>query len=60
MEFKGMISALKRTNKESDGVIKDKLLEEILSLVEKNPLDSDRGKCQDQIRTILIQRFGGD
>ncbi len=60
MEFEEMVSVLKRMNKEADESVPDNLLEEILALVLKNPLDSDRGKCQEQIMTIINQRVGGD
>ncbi|CAD7768012.1 hypothetical protein FHEFKHOI_01949 [Candidatus Methanoperedenaceae archaeon GB50] len=60
MEFEEMVSVLKRMNKEADESVPDNLLEEILALVFKNPLDSDRGKCQEQIMTIINQRVGGD
>ncbi len=60
MEFEEMVSILKRINKEADESVPDNLLEEILALVLKNPLESDRGKCQEQIMTIINQRVEGD
>ena len=59
MEFKEMVSVLKRVNKEMDEQVDEKLLEEILALVMRKPLDSDRGRCQDQILELIKQR-GGD
>jgi len=41
MEFGEMVSVLKRTNKELDDSMSELLLEEILALVIKNPLDSN-------------------
>jgi len=59
MEFEEMVSVLKKVNEEMDEQVDEKLLEQILALVMKKPLDSDRGRCQDQI-TELIKQRGGD
>jgi hypothetical protein len=56
MEFEEMVSVLKMVNKREGGYVSDKVLEEILALVFKNPLDSDRGLCQERIMTIINQR----
>ena len=60
MEFGEMVSVLKRTNKELYDSMSELLLEEILALVIKNPLDSDRGKCQEQLLELINQRCRGD
>ena len=59
MEFKEMVLVLKQVNEKSKNPVDLQLLEQILALVMKNPLDSDRGMCQDQIMTLLKQK-GGD
>lgn len=59
MEFEEMVSVLKKVNEEMDEQVDEKLLEQILALVMRNPLDSDRGRCQDQIME-LIKQGGGD
>ncbi|MBN1763054.1 MAG: hypothetical protein JW878_08285 [Methanomicrobia archaeon] len=59
MDFEEMVSVLKKVNKERDEQVDEKFLEQILALVIKNPLDSDRGRCQDQIMELIKQR-GGD
>lgn len=59
MEFEEMVSVLKKANEEMDEQVDEKLLEQILALVMKKPLDSDRGRCQDQIMELIKQR-GGD
>ncbi len=59
MEFEEMVSVLKKVNEGMDEQVDEKLLEQILALVMRNPLDSDRGRCQDQIMELIKQR-GGD
>jgi len=56
MEFEDMVSILQRINKEQSAYVPDELLKEILALVLKNPLDADRGKCQEQIMALINQR----
>lgn len=56
MEFEEMVSILERINKEVDESVQDNLLKEILALVLKNSLDTDRGKCQEQIMALINQR----
>jgi len=56
MEFEEMLSVLKRINEENDKPVPYDTLEMILALVLKKPLDSDRGKCQEQIMAIINQR----
>lgn len=59
MEFEEMVSVLKKVNEEMDEQVDEILLEQILALVMRKPLDSDRGRCQDQIMELIKQR-GGD
>ena len=59
MESEEMVSVLKRTNKELNNSVSEQLLAEILALAIKNPLDSDRGKCQEHLKELINRRFGG-
>ncbi len=58
MEFEEMVSVLRQVNKEEKEPVYEKLLEQILDLVIKNPLDSDRRGCQDQIMELIKQKRG--
>ena len=59
MAFEELLSVLKETNKKRKDPISEKILEEILALVMKNPLNDDRTTCQAQIDLLIKQRVGG-
>ena len=54
-----ILDILKKINIELGRPVTDELFGQIISLVIKNPLDEDRGKCQDQILEIINQIIGG-
>jgi hypothetical protein len=56
MEFIEMLQIIEKVNKKSKNPVDNKLLEQILALVIKNPLDEDRALCQDQIQELIKQR----
>lgn len=56
MEFEDMLSALKRVNEKVEEPVDEKIIEQILALVIRNPLDSDRGRCVEQIMEIIKQK----
>lgn len=60
MESEEMVSVLKRTNKELNNSVSEQLLAEVLALAIKNPLDSDRGKCQERLKELINRRCGGE
>ncbi len=53
-----MVSVLSRVNKKSKTPSDDELIKQILTLVIRNPLDSDRGRCQEQIMELIKQKKG--
>jgi hypothetical protein len=59
MDIEEMLEVLRRTNRQQKKRVNDKLLEMVMALVVKNPLDEDRARCQDEIETILAQQLGG-
>ena len=60
MSEEDILKILKDINSELGKPVTDELLEQIISRVIANPLDEDRGKCQDQIFEIITQRVGGN
>lgn len=58
MEFDEMVSVLNRINEKAESPIDRELLRQILAIVIKNPLDSDRGRCQEQIMELIKQKRG--
>lgn len=56
MEFIEMLQIIEKVNKKSKNPVDNKLLEQILAIVIKNPLDEDRALCQDQIQELIKQR----
>lgn len=60
MKLEEMIDVLNDINKELGNSIPNSLLEEILELVMKSPLDDDRGRCQDQIQKLINQYSKSD
>jgi hypothetical protein len=59
MPIDDMLQVLARLNKKSKSPVDEPLLREIIALVVKHPLDSDRAQCQDQINELISQRVGG-
>lgn len=59
MNDEEILDILKKINIELGRPVTDELFGQIISLVIKNPLDEDRGKCQDQILEIINQIIGG-
>ena len=59
MAIEDMLQALARINKKSKNPVDEAMLREIIALVVKHPLDSDRAQCQDQINELISQRVGG-
>ncbi|MFQ6060944.1 MAG: hypothetical protein ACE5KV_06600 [Thermoplasmata archaeon] len=59
MLYEELLEVLRETNSEREDPVEDKVLEEILALVIKNPLEEDRKRCQSQIEVILKQRSKG-
>lgn len=59
MEDAELLEILKKINSVIEDPVDEDLLAQIISLEIMNPLDDDRGKCQDQILEIVNQRIGG-
>lgn len=60
MKLEEMVNVLNEINKELDNAIPNHLLEEVLKLVMKSPLDDDRGRCQEQIQKLINQYCKSD
>lgn len=52
-----LLSVLKEINEEREEPLEESVLEEVLALVIKNPLDQDRARCQEQVKTVLSQKI---
>lgn len=59
MNFEDLVDVLRRINRGRDHHVDDDLLKSVVALVMKNPLDEDRGRCQDQLAHLIINRAGG-
>jgi len=59
MEFEEMVAVLNRVNEKAESPVNNVMLNQILALVIKHPLSSDRGLCQEQIME-LIKQYRGD
>ncbi len=59
MEHEEMISVLKITNDKMKNPVPERILQVVLALVIKNPLEKDRLKCQEQIQQVIFQISGG-
>ena len=57
MNDEEILTILENINAELGKPVTDELLGQIISLVMRNPLDEDRGKCQEQILEIINQRI---
>jgi len=55
-----LLITLKKINNKSERPIQEAIIESILALVIKYPLDDERKKCQDQIEIVLSQNFRDD
>ena len=55
MDIAELLVVLKKINRETGTPVDDKMLERIIALVVKNPLEEDRARCQDQISEIIAQ-----
>lgn len=53
-----MVSVLNRVNEKAESPVDETLIRQILALVIKNPLDTDRGRCQEQIMELIKQNRG--
>ena len=58
MEDSEIVDILKEINKRTDLPVDEELLVQIMDREIRYPLDEDRGKCQEQILTIITQRIG--
>lgn len=58
MDIDELLVVLKKINKENGCPVGEKILERIIALVVKNPLEDDRARCQDQISEIIAQHVG--
>ncbi|MFQ5911052.1 MAG: hypothetical protein ACE5IJ_10095 [Thermoplasmata archaeon] len=56
MGIEDMLDVLRRVNGERKEPVDEDLLEQIIALVLKNPLEEDRGRCQEQVATIIHDR----
>jgi len=48
MVYTELLNILKEINNTKESKVPEEILEEVLAIVIKNPLDDDRVKCQDQ------------
>jgi len=55
-----LLHVLKRINKERRDPVDEAILNQVMALVIKHPLDEDRTTCQTQIEEIINQRVGGN
>ena len=51
---------LKKINSKKENPVPENIIEKILNLVIKYPLDDERKKCQQQIEFVIDQTFGVD
>jgi hypothetical protein len=58
MDLDELLVVLKKINSENGSPVDGKILEQIIALVVKNPLEEDRARCQDQISEIIAQYVG--
>lgn len=58
MDIAELLVVLKKINSGNGSPVDDKMLERIIALVVKNPLEDDRARCQDQISEIIAQYVG--
>ena len=58
MDIVELLAVLKKINRENGSPVDDKILERVIALVVKNPLDEDRARCQGQISEIIAQYVG--
>lgn len=59
MLYEELLEVLRETNNERENPVTEAVLEEILALVIKNPLEEDRKRCQSQIELVLVHRSKG-
>lgn len=55
MDRQEMLDALIKANNEKEKKVKKEVLESVLNLVIKNPLERDRHMCQERITEIINQ-----
>jgi len=55
-DFQEMVSILNQINIEKENPVDEEIIIQILALTIKNPLDSDRSKCQQQIHELIKQK----
>ena len=60
MNLDELFAVLARINHERDVPVDETLLQATIALVMKNPLDEDRGRCQDQIAELIITKVGAN
>lgn len=58
MKFEEMVAVLNRVNQKVEKPVEETILKQILALVIKNPLPSDRGRCQEQMMELIKQNMG--
>jgi hypothetical protein len=59
MVYDQLLNVLNKINGTKESRVPDDILAKVLAIVMRNPLEEDRGKCQDQIKSILSQRWSG-
>jgi hypothetical protein len=59
MVYNQLLNVLNKINGTKESKVPENILAEILEVVIRNPLEEDRGKCQDQIKLILSQKGMG-
>lgn len=58
MDVDELLVVLKKISREKGSPVDEKILERVIALVVKNPLEDDRARCQDQISEIIAQYVG--
>ena len=56
MRVDELLDVLRRINKQQAELVDMKLVEQLMALVVKHPLDEDRAQCQEQIGELVTQR----
>ena len=57
MIYDQLFDVMRKINNSKESKVPEEILAAVLKIVIKNPLDEDRGKCQDQIKLILSQEW---
>jgi hypothetical protein len=60
MDFSDLVEILKKINNQREHPVDDDLLQQIVAIVVKHPLNEDREISQSQIAALINDRAGGE